>query len=96
MMGIGSILMLGIATFFNIAVIKYKIEKGRVADAFLDVFILMVVGAVFSDTITGLAVGTLASAMFSIYLIFSPPDLTRIEEWWEKDEVSENLDDYKK
>jgi len=64
---------IGIALAFNLISIKYKLERGRKADAILDGGILALVSILFSGTISGLVVATYASAIISVYLWFSPP-----------------------
>jgi Zn-dependent membrane protease YugP len=50
-----------------------KIERKRISDAILDGFILVLLGFLFSGTIAGLMIGTIASAIVSLYLMISPP-----------------------
>lgn len=69
-------LIIGLATLFNIVVIKIKFEKGRLADAALDSIVLFGVMSLFSGSYGALVVGVIASAGFSIYLMFSPPKFT--------------------
>lgn len=64
--------LIGLAVFFNIVVLKWKFDKGRYADALLDAVLLGGVMFVFSGTYGALVVGTIASALVSIYLLFSP------------------------
>lgn len=66
-------LIIGIVTFFNIAFIKWKFDRARYADASLDLFLLVVVMLLFSGSYGALVVGTITSALVSIYLLFSPP-----------------------
>lgn len=67
--------IIGIAVFFNIAVIKWKYDKARYADAGLDFVCLVAVSILFSGSYAALVVGTIASALVSIYLLVSPPKL---------------------
>ncbi len=83
-----TVMILGMATAINLGVIKMKLEKSRNADAIVDGAILVLLGWVFSGTITGLAVATVASMFISIYLFVSPPDKL-IEMWSENDEEEE-------
>jgi len=69
-------LIIGIALFFNIAFLKWKIERKRYADATLDFTCLVIVAILFSGSYGALVVGTIGSAMLSIYLYFSPPRLS--------------------
>lgn len=80
MMSVPIMIVMGIAVFFNIATIKWKLENQRVPDALLDASVLVLIGWVFSDTITGLMVGTIASACMSIYLLISPPKLDWVDD----------------
>ena len=63
----------GVATFINFAIIKWKIQKGRYLDVFLDVTVLIAVSYMFIGTMSGLVIGMIASAMMSMYLLVSPP-----------------------
>lgn len=72
------LLFIGLATAFNFGIIKWKLEKRRFADAALDLLILIIIGIVFSGTLGGMTIGMIASAVFSTYLLFSPPELPKI------------------
>jgi len=74
-MGTGMLLLAGLATFGNLWAIKWKLESERYADAALDGAVLFVLGWLFSGTIAGLAIATIASAFMSIALLISPPNL---------------------
>jgi len=74
-----AIFVLGIATFFNMFAIKWKLENERFADAGLDGAILIGLGWVFGGSMTGLAIATVASAIFSVYLLISPPNMDWME-----------------
>ncbi len=73
-MDIISILVFGLATMGNLAILKWKLEQGRNTDAALDFTILVVLAWLFSGTMTGLAIATVASAFMSLYLMVSSPD----------------------
>jgi len=79
-------LIMGAAVAFNIIIIKWKFDSGRTSDAILDTLVLVIVGFVFMGTISGLMVGTIASAIVSLYLLISPPKeyfkLNREKEKW--------------
>ena len=66
-------ILVGILVFFNLVFIVWKFDHARYADAFLDTFLLILVAAFFSGSYGALVVGTIASALVSIYLFFSPP-----------------------
>ena len=68
-------ILIGFAVFFNIAVILWKYERARYTDATLDTFLLVLVAFVFSGSYGALVVGTVASALVSIYLLIFPPKL---------------------
>ena len=70
-------LIIGIAVAFNMLIIKYKFEKSRFADAFLDFLLLVVLSFLFMGSYAGLVVSTVASAIISIYLYFVPPKLPK-------------------
>lgn len=68
-------ILIGVTVFFNIAIILWKFEKHRYADATLDATLLVLVALIFSGSYGALIVGTVASALVSIYLLISPPQL---------------------
>ena len=69
-------LIIGIATAFNILVIKWKLEKGRIADGIFDACCLILLAGVMGGSLGGLIIGTIASACISISLFISPPKFT--------------------
>ena len=83
-----TILVLGLATAVNLGVIKFKLEQDRNADALVDFIVLLTLGFIFSGTITGLAIATVASAFISFNLYLSPPDKL-IEKYSEEEEDGE-------
>lgn len=68
-------IVIGIAVFFNIAVVKWKFDHKRYTDAIVDGTLLVAVTMVFSGSYGALVVGTIASALVSLYLLISPPRL---------------------
>ena len=66
-------LIIGVAVFFNIAIIKWKYDRRRYADAGLDAALMWGVMFLFSGSYGALVIGTVASALVSIYLLISPP-----------------------
>lgn len=72
-------ILIGITVFFNIAIILWKFEKHRYADASLDATLLVLVALIFSGSYGALVVGTVASALVSIYLLISPPHLPDLD-----------------
>ena len=71
----GLILLIGLATFFNFAIILHKFKKGNVANALLDTGIFAVICTLFSSSTSALAIGMIASMLFSIYLLFTKVEL---------------------
>jgi hypothetical protein len=73
-MGAMAIVVFGMFLAGNIAVLKWKLERERYADAALDATILVSLAWIFGGSITGLAIATIASTVISAYLFISPPD----------------------
>lgn len=69
------IIVMGFFMAANLMVIKWKFENNREGDGALDLTLLIVLGWLLSDTISGLAMGTVASAVISMYLLISPPNI---------------------
>lgn len=61
--------IIGFAVFFNIAFIKWKFDRAR----YLDAALMLGVMFLFSGSYGALVIGTVASALVSIYLLISPP-----------------------
>jgi hypothetical protein len=70
--GIG-FLLIGLATAFNLLIIKHKLEKHRYEDGIIDMSILLVLTLVFGGSYGGLVVATITSAIISLYFLASPP-----------------------
>lgn len=70
-------ILIGIAVFFNIVVILWKIDRARYSNATLDAALLVTVAIVFSGSYGALVVGTVASALVSVYLFISPPKVVQ-------------------
>ena len=70
-------ILVGVAVFFNIAFIKWKFDRKRYADVTLDLILLVLVAILFSGSYAALVVGSVASALVSLYLYVSPPKLSR-------------------
>lgn len=66
-------MIIGIAVFFNFAIIKIKIEKKRLEDAAFDAAFLALISFLFAGSFGGLVVATCSSMLMSIYLYFFPP-----------------------
>ena len=68
-----SLLVLAVSVATNFIFIKFKLERKRYSDAILDGIVFTLLIILFSGTVTGLSVATLASSIVSVYLYFSPP-----------------------
>jgi hypothetical protein len=66
------ILIMGIALAFNILIVLWKFQRNRVSDAIVDAGLLVLIAIVFSGSTASLMIGTVASAIISVYLLFSP------------------------
>lgn len=64
--------IIGIAAFFNVAVIIHKLNKQRYINGIIDAALLIAVMILFSGSYGALVIGTIASAFISIYLNFVP------------------------
>lgn len=64
---------IGVATFFNFIILKWKFERKRYADLAFDIVTLVIISNLFGGTLGGMVVAMIASAFISIYLIFFPP-----------------------
>ncbi len=61
----------------------WKFQQGMETNALVDGVVLGTIFWLFSGTMSALAIGTIASAMFSVYLIFVP---------FEEEDKSKNSD----
>ncbi len=80
-------IIIGLAVAFNMLIIKAKLEKKRYEDALFDGLCLIIITLIFSGSYGGLVVGTVASAVISLYLLASPPTFFT---------KSKKLDEFKK
>lgn len=66
-------ILVGIITFFNLAVIKKKLDYLRYEDAAFDGLTLFALAWVFSGSYGGLVVATISSFGMSLFFLASPP-----------------------
>lgn len=66
-------LIIGIATFFNFMILKWKFEHERYADLVFDVSTLVAISWLFGGTLGGMTIAMISSALISLYLIPFPP-----------------------
>ena len=64
--------VMGIATALNVIVVVWKLRNGRAVDGIVDGILLAGIMYVFMGSVSGLQMGTIGSAMVSIYLLFDP------------------------
>ena len=64
-----------IAMFINIVTIYYKFKRGNISNAAIDFAILVALTYVFGRSTDGMAIASVVSAMFSIYLFFDPIEI---------------------
>lgn len=70
------IAIVGIAMFFNFAVVYWKFNNNKTTEGLVDVGVFAAIMYLSSFGGQGaMYVGTVASALFSIYLLFVPPKL---------------------
>ena len=67
-----SILVLGIALWFNFITIYYKLKHGNIVNGIFDGVVLVLIMMLTAGSLAGMSIGTIASALFSIYLVFDP------------------------
>jgi len=70
------VLMIGIVTAINLIVLKWKFEQERWGDLTLDVTSLYLLSVMFGNTMSGMVIAMIASAIISTYLYFNPPKWT--------------------
>lgn len=64
--------IIGVVTAFNILIILWKFNRGQNLNALVDAALLVLVAIVFSGTYAALVVGSIASAIVSLWLCFVP------------------------
>lgn len=74
-----SIVIMGMALAFNLLIVLWKYQRSRYLDATLDGALLVLVGIVFSGSTEALAIGTIGSAIVSIYLLINPPKFKKVD-----------------
>lgn len=65
-------LIIGIAVALNIVLVIWKLRNDRVADGTVDGILLVAVAWLFSGSEALLIIGTIGSAITSLYLLASP------------------------
>jgi len=86
-MGLG--LAAGIAIFFNFAVLKWKFSNGRTSDGILDLVVFVAIIYVTSSSgQMGMVAGMIGSALFSLFLLWSPFNFTKLMDSVLDDEIA--------
>ena len=62
----------GIAMAFNLLIIIIKFRKKRFLNAIVDFILMSTILVISGNTITGVQIGMIASAIVSLYLLFFP------------------------
>jgi hypothetical protein len=65
--------LVGLVTAFNLLIIKWKLGRGRYGDVALDAISLVILSALFGNTLGGFVITMVASLCISLYLMVSPP-----------------------
>ena len=68
-----TLLLLVIATVINLFTIQWKLSRKRGKDISIEISIIFILSYLFNGTLTGMAIATSVSAVWSIYtIIFNP------------------------
>lgn len=74
-----SLFIIAIAVVLNVVFIKWKYDCKRYLNATVDLLLMIGVMYLFKGSFDALVVGTIASAIISIYLFFSPPRMPEFD-----------------
>ena len=85
------LIVVSISTFFNFMVLRYKFEHNRIADGALDAVVLAAIIYFTSGSVSGLIVGMISSALFSLYGLWKPFNLSAFEDSEPKDKSNDAL-----
>jgi len=72
-------LIMGVLVSLNFIILIYKFKKARYLDATIDASILSLIAIFMSGSQSLLFSGIIGSFIVSIYLLFSPPKLGKVE-----------------
>lgn len=65
--------LIGVASAFNLLIIKVKTEKKRYEDAIFDAAMMILLAFLFGGSYGGMVVAMIASMIISLWLLVSPP-----------------------
>ena len=68
----GMIAVMGVALAFNILIIIRKFRKGQFLNALTDTVTYIIIVGIANDSTATMTMGTIASALVSLYLMFRP------------------------
>ena len=67
------LLLLTLATIINLFTIQWKLSRRRHKDVIIEISIIVILSSLFGGTLTGMAIATSVSAVWSTYtIIFNP------------------------
>ena len=66
-------LIIGVVSFFNLVILKIKIEKKRYFDFLIDISTLALLTTYLGSTLGGMITAMIASGLMSTYLLFTKP-----------------------
>lgn len=70
----GTLIVIGIVTAFNLIIFKIKFEQGRYGDLALDFVTFAFLTAFFGHTLGGMMIAMIAGTLVSLYLFIFPPE----------------------
>ena len=75
------VIIAGIATFLNFAIIYYKFMHQRYLSAAIDTGVLVVSAMLFLGSMSGMSIAMIASMLFSLFLFIVPPKTDKSVIW---------------
>jgi len=67
-----TIIILSLATFFNLIILHIKYKRERYSDMAIDIAVFIILGSILGGSVTGFSVSTVTSALVSLYLLSQP------------------------
>jgi len=64
-------IIIGIVTFFNLAILLKKYQTERYVDMLLDVLAFIILSKIFGGTLGGMMIAMIGSMLLSLYLLFA-------------------------
>ena len=66
------IIILSLATFFNLIILHIKYKRERYPDMAIDIVVFIILGSILGGSVTGFSVATVTSVLISAYLLTQP------------------------